>query len=259
MNIDIQKVINILKTEERKLKQGKNTSILNNLSALISLKTALGNNDNQLFSMYNHRLDTFKQTSEALYIKALSSEEIPEEVINFDTITDTLLTSDSEFIDYLIASNKNVSDDTRLKLLSKKNLSDVILIEIAHTTKNPKILENLFATDNNDLKIAILNNPSFALSEKCDEYYNYAFANFSNYEFFKLNEEVIPLTLKNAYKRTREFHSIRYAIEVFENSDNYITLNDEDPYLVAYHDFAPDRLKYHMLINNNQTNQNKLL
>ena len=41
MDIDIQKVINILRTKEYKLNQGKNTSIVNNLPTLISIKNEL--------------------------------------------------------------------------------------------------------------------------------------------------------------------------------------------------------------------------
>lgn len=240
MSLDIKKIANILTSEERN--KENNNSILDDINNLNSLKSKLSEYSSQEYS-------------EDLYIRALTTGEIPEEMTNFDMITESLLNENSEFIDYLIASNKSVSDRLRIKLLSKRNISTTILIEIAHTAKSAKILEGLFDTENTELQIAVLNNPNFATSKKCYEYYNYAFNNFSNYEFFKLNEEVIPITLKDAYKRTREFHGIRYTIKDFEQLDTPLAFVEEEsepvePYLLAYQEFNTVRAKYLMLVNN---------
>lgn len=256
MNINIQKVAAILKEKENQIKQNNNNIVLNT-KALLKAKHELSKYGNR-----SYKKDSLKIIPENLYIRALSTGIIPNEIPNFNDITSELINESSEFIDYLIVSNPNISESIIKKLLTKNNITNAILIQLAKATRSTIILENLYNTDCFELQLAVLNNPNFARSEKCDLYYKHAFYNFDNYEFFSLKREVIPSDLLEAYEAAHYFRITKFDMQQHPEKKmrkTSSTANDEH-YLSAYREeFAPIRLKYSMLVNNSKKmNENGL-
>lgn len=244
MNINIQKVAAILKEIEYQIKQNNNNVVLNTKD-LLKAKLELSK-----YGYRSYKQDGLDIVPEYLYIRALSTGIIPNELPNFDSVTAELIDESSEFIDYLIVSNPSINESVIKILLSKKNITNNILIALAHATQSTKILENLYYTNCLELQLAILNNPNFARSEKCDLYYKHAFYNFTNYEFFSLKTETIPDPLKEAYKKAHQFRVSKFSREQSDGKKQRKSIfnDNNEPYAIAYRESATMRLKYSMLV-----------
>lgn len=126
------------------------------------------------------------------------SKDMPE----FQEYVNQLVGNNSQLIDYVIARNPNVTEETRIKIAQKKNVDPIILAELAKTTKSVTLLEALIGNDDgtteyDNVKIAVLNNPVFNSSEKSNEIFSSCLEQFSIEQLISLTN--IPEICKEDY------------------------------------------------------------
>ena len=249
----IENIKKILLNSERKIKSNPRESIFDQrrnpttYNKSYTLSTII----NELKEYGNKNSSYEDATSiENTFIQSLAKGEIDNTLSDFNNIADALINMNIELIDFLLARNPNVCENIRFKIALKPDEANEILIELAHNTTNVKLLEYLFNTDNNSLKIAVLNNPMLAKSLKCEEYYLSAFSSFNGFEILQISEKNIPASIKDVYKGQKDLQYLKYDItEVRDILGKTIKPNyDCDLFKQACEEQAPARLKYQMLL-----------
>lgn len=145
------------------------------------------------------------------FVRTLASGEGTENIPQFQELANELVDSNSPLIDYIIARNPNVAEETRIKIAQKENVEAMILKELAKNTKNIKLLEALISNDDgtskyDDVRITVLNNPVFSTSEKSNEYFTACIEEFSIYQLERLKN--IPEACREDYEYFTKLRSI---------------------------------------------------
>lgn len=226
MNVDIEEVKKIFKEEEDKINDWARKSNLSedmkffdkvqnlnrkNVITFFDITHFFADYGNTRYAFYANREDEISMDPTHVFIRALESGKGTENIPQFQELVNELVDVNSPLIDYIIARNPNVSEETRIKIAQKENVEAIILTELAKTTKNVKLLEALISNDDetskyDDVRIAVLNNPVFSTSEKFNEYFTGCIERFSIYELKRLKN--IPETCKEDYDYFTRLRSI---------------------------------------------------
>lgn len=198
------------------------------LSPLLEIRSMLQHCENRTFQhMFPFMAPTndkisMKPTYDFIYV--LASKKGTGNIPQFQQLVSELADSNSPLIEYFIASNPNVAEETRIKIAQKENVDARVLTELAKNTKNIKLLEALIGNDDgstnyDDVKIAALNNYVFSTSEKSNEYFTGCIEKFSISQLEQLRN--IPEACKEDYEYFTKLRRIESLMSAASEKMDY--------------------------------------
>lgn len=198
------------------------------------------------YVFYVDKEDEISMEPTHAFIRALASGDETENIPNFQELVDELAGSNLELADYLIARNSNVAEETRNKIALKSNVDSMVLTELARTTKNVKLLEVLIDSENDDVKVAVLNNPVFSTSEDNIECFDACIEKFSIGDLEKLKN--IPKECKDNYIYFSKLRAIETRMSYnFEKMEDALACGEDYLYQDASNEYNELQQEYEEL------------
>lgn len=165
---------------------------------------------------------------EDIFIRCLANNTNKLEIPNYAELIDELANSNSQLINYLIAHNDHTSQSTLAKIAASSNINEKILLEIIKHTDEFLILEEIFNKGNNEIKLAVLNKPSFKNNPLSHDYYLNCFTNFNIEEYEQIDPKCIPEVLIEQYNKYNRIHYLEsYIKELEESYKTYANVGDQ--------------------------------
>lgn len=238
-DLDIEEILSILQKKEKDVTQENNGGFFDEVRTLSKLRIALNDYGNTRYVFTAKENDKISMDPTLVFIRALSSGEGVENIPQFQELVSELADENSQLADYLIAGNPAVNEETRIKLAKKENVSNAVLAKLADNSQNIKLLESLIDSENDYVKLSVLNNPVFSTSEKAIEYFNSCMESFSinylkqlvcvpeackeNFEYFR-NLREFEDSKQSAFNRMQLFMDLGEVVLAEEASQEYQAL-----------------------------------
>lgn len=251
-DVDLEEVLKILQEGEKYMKQGNNGDLFDEVNTLSKLRIALKDYGNTRYVFTAKENDKISMDPIHVFIRALSSGEGVENIPQFQELVSELADRNSQLADYLISCNPAVNEETRIKLAKKENVSDAVLVNLADNSQNITLLESLIDSENDYVKLFVLNNPVFSESEKAIEYFNSCIENFpisyleslacvpeacmEDYEYFRTLRR-IESNMQLASSRVELFSALDEVVPLEEAVQEYHQLQEQ------YEDLKSKRMK----------------